>query len=72
MTAPLKSRKDFQKTLQGQHQLWQAEIDAAQRRTRSWHKKGANIVKNFIDDRENLPAAIKNSKLNLFYSNISL
>ena len=58
------------------HQMWQKEMDAANKRTRKYMRQGTQVVKRYLDDRqgnsfdENL-GGTGPSKLNLFHKNIS-
>ena len=65
-----------EKTPAQHHQMWQKEMDAAEKRVRKYKKQGAQVVKRYLDDRESTSSfegsrGDSPSKLNLFHKNIS-
>jgi hypothetical protein len=73
-SASIKSRKDFKKTPHGWYERWDAEMQAANKRVKAWHKIGRRIDARFKDKRgEKVSVDISGSdsyRLNLFNSNI--
>ena len=59
-----------EKTPSQYHQMWQKEMDAAEKRIRKYKKQGTQVVKRYLDDREST-GSLAPSKLNLFHKNIS-
>ena len=60
-----------EKTPSQYHQMWQKEMDAAEKRIRKYKKQGTQVVKRYLDDREST-GSLAPSKLNLFHKNLSL
>jgi hypothetical protein len=68
MSATIESKSDYEDDPRGNQELWQVEIDAAQKELQKWHKQGDRIIKRFLDERGN--RNLNQSKLNLFSANV--
>lgn len=45
---------------------WKAQIEAAQKETRDWHKQGREVVKRYLDER---PSESQGTRYNILWSN---
>lgn len=73
----IKSQSDFKKSPQGLYKRWNAELLAADKRVKKWHKQGRKIQSRYQDrrgldsDRSFSPSTDSHAfRVNLFHSNV--
>lgn len=65
------NKPEYDTSPAGRAKYWSAEFEYARKNVAKWHKEGEKVNKKYRDDRRGDQAEVVQSKLNLFYSNIT-
>lgn len=64
-------RPEYDQTPAGKAKYWADEFSYARKAMQKWHKEGEKVVRKYLDDRKGDQDVVIESRLNLFYSNIT-